>query len=115
MPKAHREVLERNLERLRDEVASGGPASRYWEVASPPGLGRETLVPRTDMPIDGYLPPAIRTPENIAALEGAVGNAEVIGNALRDKLPWAPIALQLSLLGLFGSVLVRESGGNVDA
>jgi hypothetical protein len=115
MPKAHREVLERNLDRLRGEVVSGGPASRYWEVATPPALGRETLVPKTNMPIDGYLPPAIRTPENVAALEGAVGNAEVIGQALRDKLPWAPIALQLSLLGIFGAALVRESEVNVNA
>jgi hypothetical protein len=115
MPKAHREVLERNLGRLRDEVVSGGPASRYWEVATPPALGRETLVPKTNMPIDGYLPPAIRTPENVAALEGAVNNAEAIGRGLRERLPWAPIALQLSLLGIFGTALVRESEGNVDA
>ena len=115
MPKPHQEVLERNLGRLRDEVVSGGPASRYWEVATPPALGRETLVPRTDMPIDGFLPPAIRTPENVAALEGSIGNAEAIGRGMRDRLPWAPIALQLSLLGIFGSALVRETGGTADA
>jgi len=56
-----------------------------------------------------------RTPENVAALQGAVGNAEAIGRGLRANLPWAPIALQLSLLGIFGAALVRESEGSVDA
>jgi hypothetical protein len=115
VPKSHRELFESNLAALRDEVSGGGPAARYWEVAEPPALGRETLVPRTDMPIDGYLPPAIRTPENVAALEGAIGNAEVIGEGLRSRLPWAPIALQLSLLGIFGSAVIRESEVNVYA
>lgn len=106
LPKAHRELFEQNMGRLEDEVRAGGAASRYWEFDTPPSYGREILVPRTDMPVEGYLPPAIRTPRNIEALEGAIGNAEVIGQGLRDRLPWAPIALQLSLLGGVGGAVL---------
>jgi hypothetical protein len=115
IPKKHRDLLEQNLARLEDEVSGGGPASRYWEFATPPALGRRTLVPRTDMPIDGYLPPSIRTPENITALEGAIGNAEAIGEGLRSRLPWAPIALQLSLLGSVSGALVGGTARPAEA
>lgn len=94
MPTAHRRILEQNMERLRAEVAGGGAASRYWEFSD-----EGVLIPRTDMPIDGYLPPAIRTPENVEALAEAVGNADRIGRGLRDRRPWAPIALALTVLG----------------
>jgi hypothetical protein len=105
MPKAHRELLEQNLARLEQEVASGGAASRYWEYQTLPASGQRVLVPKTDMPIDGYLPPKIRTPENVAALEGAIGNAEEIGRGLAARAPWAPIALQLSVIGgILGAV-----------
>lgn len=106
MPKAHRELLERNLAALESEVASGGAPSKYWEFHTPPGSNQRMLVPKTDMPVEGFLPANIRTPQNVAALEGAIGNAEAIGKGLAVNAPWAPIALQLSVLGgVSGAVL----------
>lgn len=115
MPKPHRELLEQNIARLEAEVASNGPASRYWETHTLEATGQTVLVPRTNMPVDGFLPPAIRTPDNVAALSGAIGNAEEIGKGLAVNAPWAPIALQLSVIGGVGGAALGAGQGVAQA
>ena len=107
VPKRHQDIYLKNLERLEAEVAAGGPAARLWEYTQPEVLGGERLlVPKTDMPIDGLLPPDMRKPAIVEPFRQALGNAGKIGEALRNQLPWAPLALTWTVAGgLFGAVV----------